>query len=361
MSRVAIKNLSVITFAILCIAIANPRVAEAYQGKKCERTGWVHKGCVAFQDPEAIVGKGLITKVEVAHGNFIHGIRLHYGEDGQGLLHLGLPENELSSWSIKLTPWDVPKGEVIVRVEGEIAGYYISRLKFFTESGAASPQFGGKSGNPFVCNEPDGGGLRTISGAVNKRRHKSLNRAVAGMTFHFDPPCYIKDVKYDLDALEAARMKATPETLAHQEIPNRTSVPQSVVYEDTKTITTSKTLTFEQSFGFRMGGEVSAGLPGIAGATARFELTGSTTSGRSYVNASTQEVSWKVPVNVPPGRKIIVDSMVRRYRAVVPFTYTVAWYSGSKNNIIREVTLPGVYEGVHVEDLSHEFNEASLE
>ena len=264
MSRVAITILFVLTFTLGCIVTSNQAIAEVYQGKKNTYTGWIHKGCVKFLDPEVVISKGLITRVEVAHGGSIHGIRLYYGQDGQGFFHLGLPENELSRYSIKLTSWSVPEGEVIVCIKGEIVGHYISRLKFFTDRGTESPQFGEKSGTPFFVNEPDSGGLRTISGYVNKRRHKSLQRAVASMTFHFDPPCYIKDIKYDLAALEAARIKATPEGLAHQEIPNRTSVEQSVVYQDTKTITTSKTLTFQQSLGFKMGTEVSAGLPRIA-------------------------------------------------------------------------------------------------
>lgn len=361
MSRVAITILFVLTVASGCIVTFNQAIAEVYQGEKYTYTGWIHKGCVEFMDPEAIINKGPITRVEVAHNNLIYGIRLYYGREGQGSFHLGVPENELSRWSIKLSSWDVPEGEVIVRIEGRISGHYISQLKFFTDRGTASLQFGGRSGSSFSVNEPDSGGLRTISGYVNKRRHKSLQRAVASMTFYFDPPCYIKDIKYDLAALEAARAKATPESLAHQEIPNRTSVEQTVEYKDTKTIAISKTLTFQQSMGFKLGGEVTAGVPGVASATTNFEFSGSTSSGKSYVNTSTREISWTVPVKVPPGKKIIVDSTVRRYQAVVPFTYTVVWYSGSRENIIREATLPGVYEGVYVEDLKHEYNEVSVE
>jgi hypothetical protein len=360
MSRVAII-LFVLTLTLGSVVISNQTNAEVFQGKKYTYTGWIHKGCVEFLDPEVLISKGPITRVEVAHGDFIYGLRLYYGQDGQASYHLGLPENELSKWNIKSTPWSIPEGEVIVRIEGEIVGHYISRLKFFTDRGTESPQFGEKSGKAFFINEPDSGGLRTISGHVNQRKHKSLKRAVASMTFYFDPPCYIKDINYDLAALEAARIRATPEGLAHQEIPNRTSVVQSVAYQDTKTITISKTLTFQQSLGFKMGGEVSAGLPGTASAKASFEFSGSTTSGKSYVNTTTQEVSWTVPVTVPPGKKIIVDSTVKRYRAVVPFTYTIAWYSGTRDNIIKEVTLPGVYEGIHVEDLNHEYKEVSLE
>ena len=333
--------------------------SEVYRPNEYTVTGWIHNGCVEFRDPEEIVSKGPITKVEVAFGGFIHGIRLYYGRDGQGLFHLGPGENELPERSV----WRVPEGERIVRIEGEIAGHYISRLRFFTDRGTASPQFGGASGRSFVVKEPGIGGLRTISGHVNKKRQsaKSISRAVTSMTFHFGAPCYIKDIKYDLAALEAASLRAVPERLAQQEIPNRTSVEQAVVYKDTKKVTTKKTLTFKAAVGLKFGSEVSAGVPGIVGAKANFELSASTEFGNSYENTSTQEVSWSVPVRVPPGKKIVAVSTVKRYQATVPFTYTVAWYWGTRDNILKKVTLPGVYEGVHVEDLKHDFREGSLE
>jgi len=341
------------------VSRSNPS-SKVYLPSEYTVTGLIHKGCVEFRDPEEIVSKGPITKVEVAFGGFIHGIRLYYGRDGQGLFHLGPGENELPGRSI----WRVPEGERIVRIEGEIAGHYISRLRFFTNRGTASPQFGGEAGKSFVVNEPGIGGLRTISGHVNKMRQsaKSIHRAVTSMTFHFGAPSYIKDIKYDLAALEAASLKAVPERLAQQEIPNRTSVEQSVEYKDTKKVTTTKTLTFKATAGLKFGAEVSAGLPGgMVGAKASFELSASTELGNSYENKSTQEVSWSVPVRVPPGKKIIAVSTVKRYKATVPFTYTVAWYWGTRDNILSEVTLPGVYEGVHVEDLKHDFREVSLE
>ena len=371
MSRITLA----ILFILTCISIyltplpsqgATPRGVsqsssspEVYLPSEYTHTGWIHNGCVEFRDPEEIVSKGPITKVEVAFGGFIHGIRLYYGRDGQGLFHLGPGEKELPGRSV----WRVPEGERIVRIEGEIAGHYISRLRFFTDRGTASPQFGGESGRSFVVNEPGIGGLRTISGHVNKKRQsaKSINRAVTSMTFHFGAPCYIKDIKYDLAALEAASLNAVPERLAQQEIPNRTSVEQSVVYKDTKKVTTKKALTFKSAVGLKFGSEVSAGLPGIVGAKASFELSASTEFGKSYENTSTQEVSWSVPVRVPPGKKIVAVSTVKRYQATVPFTYTVAWYWETRDNILKEVTLPGVYEGVHVEDLKHEFREIPLE
>ncbi len=368
MSRISLALLFILTFVSGCASSQDGAArqlsrsgvfSEVYRPNEYTVTGTVHKGCVEFRDPEEVVGKGPITRVEVASNGFIYGIRLYYGQDGQGLFHIGPAENELPGRSV----WRVPEGERIVRIEGEIAGNYISRLRFFTDEGSASPQFGGLSGNPFVVSESGIGGLRTISGHVNKRRQsaQSIRRAVTGMTFHFGAPCYIKDIKYDLAAFEAASLKAVPERLAQQEIPNRTSVEQTVTYKDTKKVTTTKTLTFKASVGLKFGTEVSAGLPGAVGAKASFEASASTEFGNSYENTSTEEVSWSVPVRVPPGRKIVALSTVKRYQATVPFTYTVAWYWGTKDNILKEATLPGLYEGIHVEDLRHEFREESLD
>ncbi len=362
MSRISLAILFILTFVWGCASSQDGAFrgfSEVYQPSEYTVTGTIHKGCVEFSDPEEIVSKGPITRVEVASNGFIYGIRLYYGQDGRGLFHIGPNENELPRRSV----WKVPEGERIVRIEGEIAGHYISRLRFFTDRGSASPRFGGLSGKPFVVSESGIGGLRTISGHVNQRRHsaKSISRAVTSMTFHFGAPCYIKDIKYDLAALEAASLKAVPERLAQQEIPNRTSVEQTVTYKDMKKVTTTKTLTFKAAFGLKFGAEVSAGLPGAVGAKATFEASASTELGNSYENTSTEEVSWSVPVRVPPGRKIVAVSTLKRYQAIVPFTYTVAWYWGSRDNILKEATLPGVYEGIHVEDLRHEFSEASLD
>ncbi len=334
--------------------------SEVYLPGEYTVTGRNHEGCVEFRDPEEVVSKGPITKVEVGFSGTIHGIRLYYGRDGQGLFHLGPGEKELENRSA----WKVPEGERIVRIEGEISGNYISRLRFFTNKGKASPQFGGEPGRSFVVKDRGIGGLRTISGIVNKTRHKakSNHRSITSLTFHFGAPYYIKDIKYDLGALEAASLKAVPERLAQQEIPNRTSIEQSVEYKDMKKVTTTKTLTFKTEVGLTFGREVSVGLPGgMAGAKASFEMSASTEFGNSYENTSTQEVSWSVPVRVPPGKKVVAVSTVKRYKATVPFTYTVAWYWGTRDNILKEVTLPGVYEGVHVEDLKHEFKETSLD
>jgi len=149
-------------------------------------TGSIHNGCVEFGDMEEVVSRGPITSVKVCHAGYIHGIQLGYG--GQGGLFLGF-----QGGGLEVTPWAVPNGERIVRVNGEIAknasGFlYVSRLQFITDKGSRSQWFGKNRGTPFEAADPNGLPLRTISGWVNLRRHASLNRAIASMTFHFGQP-----------------------------------------------------------------------------------------------------------------------------------------------------------------------------
>jgi hypothetical protein len=57
---------------------------------------------------------------------------------------------------------------------------------------------------------------------------------------------------------------------------------------------------------------------------------------------------------------VVAISTWRKYRARIPFVYTVAWYKGTRDNIKKEVKLPGTYEDLRVDDLKHEFKEIKL-
>lgn len=144
-------------------------------------TGWIHEGCEEFRDLEDVISKGPITLVRVLYGGYINSLQLAY--DGhKGGWH-GLPEG--TGYGLTVGEWAVPDGERIVRVEGAIEGYYISRLVFITDKRTRSQQFGGNQGTPFTADDPNRLPLRTISGWVNLRRHESLSRAITSITFHF--------------------------------------------------------------------------------------------------------------------------------------------------------------------------------
>ncbi len=145
---------------------------------------YIHRGCVAFGDQENVI-IGPITSVKVCHGDYIYGLQLSYGS--QNGLFFGLNTRE---FGLQVTPWPVPKGERIVRVEGQIAKHgsdflYVSYLQFITDKGNRSPWFGGKPGTPFTAVDKNGLPLRTISGWTNLRRHPALKRAITSMNFHF--------------------------------------------------------------------------------------------------------------------------------------------------------------------------------
>ncbi len=146
---------------------------------------YIHRGCVAFSDPEDVISKGPITLVRVCHSDYIYGLQLRYGsQDGS---FFGLKTRE---YGLQVTEWSVPLGERIVRVEGQIAKHgrdflYVNRLRFITDKGTRSQWFGGKRGTPFVAADKNGLPLRTISGWTNLRQHPSLKRAITSISFHF--------------------------------------------------------------------------------------------------------------------------------------------------------------------------------
>jgi hypothetical protein len=147
-------------------------------------TGWIHDGCREFTDREDVISKGAITWVKVCHGDsqgHVNGLQLGYGDHEGSFLGF-------QAAGMAVTGWTVPAGERIVRVEGEIAGHYVSRLRFVTDKGSRSPVFGGRSGTAFVASDPNDLPLRTISLWANLKRHPSLSRAVASVTFKFGQP-----------------------------------------------------------------------------------------------------------------------------------------------------------------------------
>jgi hypothetical protein len=187
---------------------------------------------------------------------------------------------------------------------------------------------------------------------------------MAEMTFHFGAPYFIKSIDYDLAALDAARKDTTPEQCATQDFTNKTSVEQAGTYSPKVKVSKTTTLSFQRSFGLTFGAdafaEASVGVVTVGGG-AFWETSVTTTSGRSFSNSREETVEWSVPVRVPPRTRIVATSTWRKYRVSIPFTYTVAWYEGTRDNIKKEVVLPGVYEDVRVDDLKHDFTEARLD
>lgn len=306
-------------------------------------------GGTPFEDPLDVVSRGSITKVVIRCADEIDSIRLIYGQDGYGSKYGGDGGREMT--------WDVPPDHQIVRVEGR-AAKRLDQLQFFTDKGASSPVFGGNGGSPFVYPElPNSGFLRTISGRAGRKIDK--------ITLQFGAPYYIKEIIYDEQALDDIRQNTKPKQIFTATLPNSTSLQQQMTYAYKDSKSNRRTLTFQQSLGLKLGASLSVKSPlgevaGEASATFTAEVSVSATFTQQYENTKTEEVSWSVPVQVPPKKKIVATSVIREAKVSIPFTYVVAWYERTKSNIKKEVRLPGVYEGVHLWDLQHNYVESDL-
>ncbi len=296
-----------------------------------------------FSDPEAVVNKGPISKISITYGDVIDSIRLYYGgekETGVGDEHGGRKGDRQKEWV-------VPEGHKIVRIEGRYARY-VDSLKFYTDKGAESPLFGGSGGEKVLkAVSASGSYLRTISGNADDYVDKT--------TFHFGAPCYIKEIRYDENALRQAALKAVPETIASQNLENLSKLEQTSRYAKRVTLRNESSFSWDLNESLSLESEVNVGIPLLANGTVK--MTAAIASRQGWVNTKSleSEENWEIPVRVPGRRVMRCVSTVRKYTLDIPITYTVAWYKGDRKNIIKEQTFAGSYKGVTVTDLDHKF------
>jgi hypothetical protein len=301
------------------------------------------KGGAPFQDPDAVTARGPITKVVVRHGSGIDNLRLVYGSDGIGQAHGGHGGKEVT--------WSVPPGEHIVRVEGR-AGDRVDCLQFFTDQGSTSPLFGGKGGNPFAANSQDGGELRTIGGRSGDRLDQ--------ITLHFGLPYFIKDITYDAGILNkpGSAVSSSPQQLARLEVVNNSSVAQSITYSKSVAVATQKTFDFQAGQSLTSTQSFEIALPEVTGVKLSLSQTVYFKEGKTTSDTTADQRSWNVPVTVPPRKKVVVTTTALRRKIDVPFSYTIAWYRGTQDNIVKSQTFSGTYKGVDVTDIHHDFQES---
>lgn len=296
-----------------------------------------------FSDSEAVVNKGPISKIVITYGNWIDSIRLYYGgekETGVGDEHGGRKGDHQKEWI-------VPEGHKIIRIEGRYARY-VDSLKFYTDKGAESPLFGGTGGEKVLkAVSASGSYLRTISGNADDYLDK--------ITFHFGAPCYIKEIRYDENALRQAALKAIPDTIAFQNLENLGKLEQLSVYKKRVTLRNESSFSWDLNESLSIESEINVGIPLLANGT--IKMTAAIAARQGMVNTKSQESeeNWEIPVRVPGRRVMRCVSTVRKYTLDIPITYTVAWYQGDRKNIIKEQTFAGSYKGVTVTDLDHKF------
>lgn len=346
-----------------------------------------------FRDPEDIVKKGPITKIEAyistlnpmgKKAELIHGIRLYYGGDGA--------HGDFHGYTQGMSPkeWIVPKGERITLVKGEYLGPFLCRLQFVTDRGTRSPEFAGmrRGDKSFEAEEKSGGELRTISGWVDAeiftvsrpasnpwarlfgaKDWLTYYPAIRSMTFYFNAPYFIRKIEYDQTDLEALRLQTNPEVVHSAEYNNDSSVelrPRKP-FEWQQKVTRSRMITFKNSSGLtftkKVSLEASGSLEGIGinrGRELSWENSVATESGEAFTDTIEDTVAWSSPIVVPPRSTVICRAVWRQRQIKIPFFYTVAWYQGGKEKIVKEVRLPGVYEDTDYFDLRVDIKEVPL-
>ncbi len=303
-----------------------------------------------FSDPEAVAGKGLITKIEIRCGSEIDAIRLYYGNGTIANVGTGIGDWHGGNGG-ELKVWEVPEGHRIIRIEGR-AGDKIDRLQFFTDKQATSPIFGGDGGRPFAATTKEGAGLRTVSGRAGSR--------IDSLTFRFGLPNYVEKIEYDADALRKAALNFTPVQVATQTLPNYTDLEQTVRYTASSSAENEGTFNWEIGEKLSVSSEFSVGVPLVGEGKIKVMAQVSASQGGSRTWRTATGESWEIPVKAPPRTRIVCTSTMKKHTVDVPFTYTIAWYSGSRHNVVKRETFAGVYHGVSYTDLVHEFTQQSL-
>lgn len=146
--------------------------------------GYAYPDCVEFEDRENVISIGHITEVQVYGNGVIRGLKFRYGDEW-GKLHGYYDEAHY----VRYKSCIVPKGHRIIRVDGDVKGWYFTRIRFHFSNGKNSDYYGTTQGKQWEAYW-NGNALRTIGGMCDLTRHDadSRRRAVTKMEFHFDDP-----------------------------------------------------------------------------------------------------------------------------------------------------------------------------
>lgn len=135
-----------------------------------------------------------------------------------------------------------------------------------------------------------------------------------------------------------------------EKVTNNTGVTQQMTITKSKTETVIETWSFSETitWGVSQTFEVSGSVEGVV------DLKSSTTFSFSKTNgwtkggqASTEhQMTWEIPVSVPPYRVVQVDGIVEKYEATVPFTALINTVLGSGRS--RVDTVEGTWKGVEL-------------
>ena len=135
-----------------------------------------------------------------------------------------------------------------------------------------------------------------------------------------------------------------------EKVINNTGVTQQMTITKNKTETVVETWSFSETitWGVSQTFEVSGGVEGVADAksstTFSFSMTNGWTKGGE--TSTEHQMTWEIPVTVPPNSTIRVDGLVQKYEATVPFTALINTTLG--NGLSRIDTVMGEWQGVEL-------------
>ncbi|MBN1422174.1 MAG: ETX/MTX2 family pore-forming toxin [Planctomycetes bacterium] len=147
----------------------------------------------------------------------------------------------------------------------------------------------------------------------------------------------------------ATRLETPPLfVIGGQRIQNDTSVQQTFTISRSKTDITKEAWSFSRAVkvGIHQSFEVSASVEGIVDAKTKTEFSYEETNewGKSGSSTTEHQISWEIPVVVPPRTVIAVDGIVSRFETEVPFTASIRTTFADGTQSVDDVD--GTWSGV---------------
>lgn len=151
--------------------------------------------------------------------------------------------------------------------------------------------------------------------------------------------------------LDRGKLLATnPKVLAHQEISNDSSQPQSQEFSYSETVSNTSTFTHQWGVSIAREEKFKAELPSVAGGEITTQASASVTLTWGKSEAFQKPVSGKHPVVAGPCTKVICEAVVNEGKLDVP--YTLYFESGKRSG--------GMWSGVSTWDVKTSFKEEKL-
>ncbi|ROS00193.1 toxin ETX/toxin MTX2 [Sinobacterium caligoides] len=160
----------------------------------------------------------------------------------------------------------------------------------------------------------------------------------------------ISDLEFDLDALTTS---VQPFSIGQQELVNKTSIDQEMEFTVNKTIETSKSVEWSDTFTASMSTTFTAGVPFIAENETTITAEMSFTKGGSESSSDSQSFTARFPVTAPPHTTVIADAIVRLGVCDVPYVATVSRYVTDYDGHTTSYSykVEGVYNGTNAFNL----------